>query len=184
MTFGCITSPVLQAGALLKLLLPPLNELLPSVTMNTSLAGKTLQVNTWNKKRVVCSSALPSCLMNVESLTSERRGLCRGCRAAWRCRSLYCSCCFLTRWWCSRRLSGPRIPAPPCPTERRRDSSSPADTQREGKTKHTDDDGIVNSLFNKLVFVYHFSDSLTVTNLSTFCSSFYGNTGPTNQLQF
>lgn len=60
------------------------------------------------------------------SLTSARTGLCRGCRAAWRCRSLCCSCCFPTRWWCSRHPSGLRTPAPPCPTGRRRGSSSPA----------------------------------------------------------
>ncbi len=72
-------------------------------------------------------SSLPA---DCVSLTSVRRGLCRGSRAAWRCRSLCCSCCFLTRWWCSRHPSGPRTPAPPCPTERRRDSSSPADTER------------------------------------------------------
>lgn len=99
--------------------------------INLVTAWNTLQVNIWSKNRVVC-------FMTGGALTSVRTGLCRGCRAALRCRSLYCSCCFLTRWWCSRHLSGLRTPAPPCPTGRRRDSSSPADTDR-GETKHTEE---------------------------------------------
>lgn len=122
--------------------------------VQTSQAGETFYRWIFGIKTELSASVLLHDWGEWVALTSVRRGLCRGCRAAWRCRSLYCSCCFLTRWWCSRHLSGLRTPAPPCPTGRRRDSSLPADTNR-GKTKYTKEllrDGISHSFFLFFIF--------------------------------
>lgn len=77
------------------------------------------------------SATLTTCIglsdhiAHIHSLTSVRRDLCRGCRAAKPGRILCCSCCSLWPPAHNRHLSERRTLTLPCPTGRRTDPASP-----------------------------------------------------------
>lgn len=101
--------------------------------MFAKLWSLILTCNDWNDG-VYPSASLTTCVVLCdhiahihwkEVLTSARRDLCRGCRAAEPGHILCCSCCFLWPPAYNHHLSELHTLTPPSPTGRRMDPASP-----------------------------------------------------------
>ncbi len=105
----------------------------PSQSCSVMFAKLWSLILTWNdwNDGVYPSASLTTCIVlsdhiaHIHSLTSARRDLCRGCRAAEPGRILCCSCCFLWPPAYNHHLSERRTLTPPCPTGRRTNPASP-----------------------------------------------------------